>query len=360
MMYPFDKGPFFVEDAWYIAAWSSEVTATPRAVTVLGNRIALFRTAAGAPVAFADRCPHRGFPLSKGQVVGDVLQCGYHGFTFEATGRCCRIPSQEHIPRGTVVRRYPLVERWQWIWIWTGDPDAADEALIPRDRDLGFDGGPWVAAIGGDFAVRARYQLFNENLLDLTHLTFLHPGTIGTPGIAETAMTTAVSGRIVRVQRDTLGEQTTPFYATRLGIPIGRIDRRHVTSFVAPSFHIIHVITTKAGDSTVVHGEHKILHAITPETPTTLRDFWAITRTYNTAPEMTDFLRESINGVIRQDIAALEATELLIDDGQPIVDLNCAADEAALKGRRVVQGLLRAQARVAGMLGKRTLKASGN
>jgi len=279
-------------------------------------------------------------------VHGDDIACAYHGFTFDPAGRCRSIPSQERVPPGIAVRHFPTVERWQWIWVWMG-AGAPDETLLPDSATLGLAGPPWLAAAGGDFAVRARYQLFNENLLDLTHLSFLHAESIGTPDLLQTQMTIEVDGRTVRVRRDTLDEQTSPFYARRLGIPVGRIDRRHVTSFIAPAFHVIGVTAAEAGTGLSatpnVYGEHKILHAITPETETTLHDYWAISRTYNTSDEMTEFLRENINGVIRQDIAALEATEATIDESAPIVEYSCAADEAALKGRRVVQELLRAE-----------------
>jgi len=345
--YPFEEGPPFVAQAWYVAAWSSEVTGAPIARTILDRSVVLYRGANGAPVALANRCPHRGLPLVLGAVNGDEIACGYHGFTFGPDGRCRRIPSQERVPSGIAVRHFPVVEQWEWIWIWMGDPAAPDTSLLPGRDELGLGGGSWLAVPGADFYVRARYQLFNENLLDLTHLSFLHAESIGTPDLLASQMTIDVDERTVRVSRLTPSEETSPFYAQRLGIPVGRIDRRHVTSFVAPSFHIIHVTAAKDGTGAnaapVVLGEHKILHAITPETPTTLHDFWAVTRTYNTTDEMTAFLRENINGVIRQDIAALEATEAALDDGDARVEYSCAADEAALKGRRVVQQLLRAE-----------------
>ncbi len=208
-------------------------------------------------------------------------------------------------------------------------------------------GGNWLAEVGCDFSVQARYQLFNENLLDLTHLTFLHSGTIGTPGIATAKVMTEVEGRVVRVTRDTLDEDATPFYAARLGISAGKIDRRHVTTFIAPSFHVIHVTTTEAasaanGRAPAVYGEHKIVHAITPETETTMRDFWAFTRTYNQSADMSQYLRKNLSEVIRQDIEALETVESLIGDGDRF-EFSCAADEASLKGRQAVQALLREQ-----------------
>jgi len=282
------------------------------------------------------------------RVIGDQIECGYHGFTFDSAGQCVRIPAQSHVPAGFRTRHYPTVERWKWIWIWAGSAQDADPSLIPDHEEAGLEGGDWLAEVGCDFSVQARYQLFNENLLDLTHLTFLHSGTIGTPGIATAKITTEVDGRVVRVKRDTLDEDATPFYAARLGISVSKIDRRHVTTFTAPSFHVIHVTTTEAasaadGRAPAVYGEHKIVHAITPETQTTMRDFWAFTRTYNRSAEASDYLRKNLSEVIRQDIVALEAVESLIGSGERRVELSCAADEASLKGRQVVQGLLREQ-----------------
>lgn len=344
--YPFEPGPVLLENAWYVAAWSSEVGRTPLGRTVLGRRVVLYRTEAGEAVALADRCPHRGFQLSKGRLAGDAIECGYHGFTFDAEGRCVAIPSQDRVPAGFHVRGYPTVERWKWVWIWMGPPGEADESLLPDHAAAGLGVPGWLAEIGCDFFVRARYQLFNENLLDLTHLTFLHPGTIGTPGIAGSGMRVESGARTVRVLRETLEEEATPLYAKRLGIAGGRVDRRHVTTFVAPSFHVIHVVTTQAasaanGAPAALYGEHKIVHALTPETETTTRDYWAFSRTYNHAAEISDYLRRNLGEVIRQDIDALESVENLLNDPSAAADISCAADEASLKGRRLLQGLLR-------------------
>jgi len=342
--YPFESGPAFVRDAWYVAAWSAEVTRTPIQRTLLGDSIALFRAESGKLVALADRCPHRGYPLSQSTVVGDAIRCNYHGFTYDASGTCISIPSQTRLPDGFRTRHYPVAERWKWIWVWAGSPEEADESLIPDHAHAGLEGDEWLAEIGGDFHCAARYQLFNENLLDLTHLTFLHPGTIGTPGILESESTIEVDGRAVIVKRDTLDEFATPFYAKRLGIAAQRIDRSHVTTFIAPSFHIIGVTTREAasavaGGAPMVFGQHKIVHAIRPETETTMHDYWAFTRTYNKAPDITEYLRRTIGEVIQQDIVALEAVENLLP-ARTSADFSCAADGPALKGRRVVQALL--------------------
>jgi phenylpropionate dioxygenase-like ring-hydroxylating dioxygenase large terminal subunit len=342
--YPFRPGPVFVTDAWYVAGWSKEITRAPWQRTILGQSIVFFRTEDGTPVALADRCPHRGFPLSQSRLEGDSIQCGYHGFTFDRTGRCTHIPSQVHVPAAFRARSYALAERWEWVWIWMGAPEDADESLIPDHAEAGLAGNDWLTEIAPDFHVKARYQLFNDNLLDLTHLTFLHETSIGR-GLAGAKRSIDVNGRVVRVTRDTLDEEPTPLYATRLGIPGGRIDRRHASTFVAPSFHVIHITTKEAasaldGAAAKVYGEHKIVHAVTPETETTMRLFWAFSRSYNKTPQISEYLQRNLAEVVRQDVDALEAIEALIDDNAQGHDLSCAADEAALKGRQIVQALL--------------------
>ena len=112
----------FLRNYWYVAALDEEVRDRPLGRTILGEPVVLFRTADGALHAFEDRCPHRQLPLSMGKIVGDALQCHYHGLRFDGSGKCVRVPGQDHIPQNARVRTYPVVERYRWIWIWMGDP----------------------------------------------------------------------------------------------------------------------------------------------------------------------------------------------------------------------------------------------
>ena len=123
--------PVFLRNAWYVAAWDTEVGRDPPARTVLDEPVVLFRTIDGRAVALADRCCHRALPLSLGTVIGDELQCGYHGLRFDATGACVAVPGQSTAPPGAMVRSYPVVERHCWVWIWMGEVARADAALIP-------------------------------------------------------------------------------------------------------------------------------------------------------------------------------------------------------------------------------------
>ena len=127
----FQVAEMFLRNYWYVAAFGHEIGRNLLARTILGDKIVFYRTEDGSPIALANRCCHRQAPLSMGRLIGDTVECGYHGLTFDPTGEGLMVPGQKKIPSGAKVRKYPVAERWRWIWIWMGDPDLADETLIP-------------------------------------------------------------------------------------------------------------------------------------------------------------------------------------------------------------------------------------
>ena len=174
----------FVRNAWYVAAWQHEVEAGQAlSREILGTPVLLYRTADGTPVALEDRCCHRALPLSMGRVLGDRIECGYHGLQFDRAGDCVAVPGQIAIPPGARVPAYPLVERDRFVWIWMGDADRMDPADIPAFHWL--DHPDWRAK-PSYLHIRCNYQLLIDNLLDLSHLPFVHPTTLGEMGVAET------------------------------------------------------------------------------------------------------------------------------------------------------------------------------
>jgi len=162
----------YVRNAWYVAAWAEEIVAErPTAVHVLNEPIVIWRNAAGEVAAFEDRCIHRLAPLSLGRCEGKRLRCMYHGLLYDGEGRVVEIPGQDRVPNHLRVRVYPAIERHRWLWVWMGDVEAADEALIPPVT--GFDNSDYLLFTGQlDYAAEAR--LVNDNLLDLSHVSFLH------------------------------------------------------------------------------------------------------------------------------------------------------------------------------------------
>lgn len=167
----------WLHDAWYVADWSETLKAGAlHARTLLGEPLVIFRDEDGALSALEDRCCHRLAPLSKGRLEPDGLRCMYHGMKFAPDGRCIEIPGQGTIPDKARVRRYPMLERGCWAWIWMGDPQTADPDLVPAS--IAREDPAWRLATGTlDF--EADYRLLNDNLLDLSHLSYAHENTLG-------------------------------------------------------------------------------------------------------------------------------------------------------------------------------------
>lgn len=172
----------YLRNAWYPASWSHDVGDQPLARTVLQEPVVLFRGEGGEPRALYDACPHRFAPLSQGRLKQGIIACGYHGLEFDGTGRCVRNPHGKGIiPRALGVRSFCVTERYGMIWIWMGDAEAADASLLPAFPQLEDPAFKWVH---GHLHVSANYELVIDNLLDLTHVEFLHP-FLASPGNSE-------------------------------------------------------------------------------------------------------------------------------------------------------------------------------
>ena len=193
------------------------------------NRVVLYRTEDGTAVALEDRCCHRALPLSMGKVVGDRLQCGYHGLEFDSGGACVRVPGQAQIPPGASVRSYPLVERWKYLWIWMGDPALADEALIPNW--WWFDHPEWEVVKGKYLRLDCNYELITDNLLDLSHLSYVHLQTLGTSDITEFPIRTEREKNMIRMTRWIVDRPAPPMFQ-KLGKFAGTVDRWQIVEDV--------------------------------------------------------------------------------------------------------------------------------
>ena len=222
----------FLKNTWYVAAWSHEIAAdTMLARTLIRVPLLFWRGGGGKVVALDDRCCHRAAPLSKGRREGDNIRCMYHGLLFDKTGKCVEIPSQDFIPPAAKVRSYPVVERFKWIWIWMGDADQADPSLIPDTHtldDAGWRGTP------GYLHYAANYLLITDNLLDFSHLSYVHETTLG--GSAKYAgirPKVTRNGRSVRVERWLIDDEPAPFLRN-LKTWTGNVDRWNIYDVVLP------------------------------------------------------------------------------------------------------------------------------
>jgi vanillate O-demethylase monooxygenase subunit len=267
MLYP--------RNCWYMAAWSHEIGADMLRRKILGEPILLLRCEDGTPAALTDRCPHRFAPLSMGQREGDTVRCPYHGLAFDTAGRCIHNPFADAIPKGATVRSWPLHERDGIVWLWAGAPEAADPARI-SDFSLLFRGE--AQPVCGLMPMRAPYQYATDNLMDLSHIEFVHRGSFAGAGVI------FAGTHEVRQEGDTLHSNWWMPNVPAPGHTYGVYDRGMPTDhwldmrWDAPASMLLEIGATPAGEQreggAIIHQAH----IITPETDTTSHYFWATTR----------------------------------------------------------------------------------
>jgi phenylpropionate dioxygenase-like ring-hydroxylating dioxygenase large terminal subunit len=327
-------------DQWYVAAYGSEIGTDLFSRTVCGEPILFWRTRDGSVTAMADRCVHRRFPLSQApsRLVDDQVVCGYHGFTYGVDGKCVAVPGQARVPRTARLTRYPVVEQDSFVWVFIGDPDNADAARIPRASYLDS---PGYTTVAGMEPLRARYSLLVDNLLDLSHETYLHGGYIGTPEVADTPISTEADEAtgVVRVSRHMMDAACPPFYARSTGIE-GRITRLQDIEYFAPCLYLLHSRIMPVG-RTEPFFRTEITYAITPSAPGKVYDFWAVSRDFaREDEEVSAFLRDFNHTVVMQDVDALNLLQRAIDgDSAGYQELSINVDAGGLAARRILARL---------------------
>ena len=308
--------PIFLKNTWYVAAWSDEITATellPR--TIAKVPMVFWRDQAGKIVALEDRCCHRAAPLSKGRLESDRVRCMYHGLLFDTSGRCIEIPSQEFIPPAAKVRAYPVVERFKWVWVWMGEVDG-DAALIPDTHyldDAGWRGTP------GYMHYAANYLLITDNLLDFSHLSFVHETTLG--GSAKYAAILPKitrNGRGVRVERWLLDDEPAPFLRQLKTWP-GNVDRWNIYDVMLPGVLLMDSGSAPTGTGApegkrVDAAQFFGCQAVTPETETTSHYFFQQSHGFALDdPGVTEKLAQSVLAGFEEDRDIILAQQKILE-----------------------------------------------
>jgi len=343
----------FLTNCWYVAAWPEDITRTPLRRVFLDQPVVLFRLQDGTAVALADSCPHRFVPLSRGQLVGDEIECCYHGLRFDAAGACTLNPHGDGtIPRTAKVRAYDLVERHGMVWIWMGDA-AADPARIPEiaipnfpalgERDK-------YGAVAGVLHIAANFQLITDNLLDLSHAQYLHPG-----------LRVANAQRMRHEMRHEGNEIFSDFWRDNgepnglmrlLGWPVGvNGDSRANMHWYPPSLLVLDVGATGVGRPVHEGVIAPSLHMLTPETEKSTHYFFAFLRLVGLEDAA---LQEKVRALGMQAFAmedkpVIEAQQAQLGDTE-IMSLGptlLSPDAAGVRARRVLQSLLAAEAKAA-------------
>lgn len=335
-----------VRNGWYAASWSKDLGEEPVARKFLGDDVVLFRTADGRPAALEDRCCHRAAPLSLGEVVGGDIMCGYHGLKFAPDGRCTDIPGQTSIPERARVRSYPVHERWNVVWIWMGDPAKADASRI---EDLPWLDSPDWTATPGYLHLKSNYLLLIDNLLDLTHVTYVHKRTIaGDPREATTPTRTERVENGVRNGRWMIDFVPPPLFA-RAGGFTGNVDRWQHVTWKAPATVYLDVGCAKHGTGAPQGDRSQGIsiwstHLATPETETSTHYFFCFARNFKLGDEaMSKLLYEGSKATFEEDLVVLERQQQKVDGGSIDGLLDIPNDAAQLQMRRMMRQLAAAE-----------------
>ena len=343
----------FPLDRWYVAGFVWELKDKPVARTLLSRPMVLFRTPDGKVGALEDRCCHRELPLSCGTLEDGGLRCGYHGLLFNPAGTCIEIPGQDKIPSKAKVRSYPLQERDEILWVWIGSTPDSQPSVEPPSYTVHSN--PKYKYGGDVYHYEAPYQLIHDNLLDLSHLGYVHLKTIG--GNAKVHMNAELKvvqdGEMVRVLRHMPDSDPPPTYSQAWPFK-GRIDRWQEVEF-HPSHLLIWTGAMDVGagqlDDPNREGFHmRGFHGVTPETETTSHYFWTIaTNPHPDREDVTQLVVEQTAATFEEDKVVIEAQykNQLRFGALPLPLVDIHVDVGPNRARRVIAGLLQKSAQTA-------------
>ncbi|UFH51252.1 aromatic ring-hydroxylating dioxygenase subunit alpha [Pseudomonas sp. KNUC1026] len=339
----------FPKNTWYVACTPDELEQQPLGRQICAEPMVFFRGPEGQVLAVEDFCPHRGAPLSLGKVVDGQLVCGYHGLVMGGDGKTQHMPGQR--VRGFPAnKRYQAVERHGFIWVWPGDPALADPALIPH---LEWAESEQWAYGGGLFDIKCDYRLMIDNLMDLTHETYVHASSIGQKEIDEAPPVTTVNGDEVVTARYMDNIMAPPFWRMALrgngladDVPV---DRWQICRFTPPSHVLIEVGVAHAGKGGYdAEPQHKassiVVDFITPQTETSIWYFWGMARNFNPGDKaLTASIREGQGQIFSEDLEMLEQQQqnLLRYPERNLLKLNI--DAGGVQSRKILERIVAAE-----------------
>ncbi len=339
----------FPVNTWYVACSAEEIDVKPLGRTICNQNMVFYRAVEGQVAGLEDYCPHRGTPLSLGTVREGTLVCGYHGLEMGCDGKTIAMPGQR-VGGFPAIRSYPVQERYGFIWVWPGDKDEADAALIPHLE--WYDNPAWAYG-GGLYHVKADYRLMVDNLMDLTHETYVHASSIGQQEIDETPCRTKLDGDTIVTSRFMENIMAPPFWRAALrgnhladDVPV---DRWQICRFNLPSQVMIEVGVAHAGHGGVdAPPEHKVYSVvvdfITPESDTSMWYFWGLARKFNPGDKaLTAQIRESQGKIFAEDLQMLERQQrnLTANPQRKLMSLNI--DAGGVQARRLIERCIAAE-----------------
>ena len=335
----------YLRNCWYMAAWTDELSDQGLARTFLDEPVLLYRDVAGDPHALFDRCPHRFAPLSLGDISHGVVTCRYHGLAFDGSGTCVRNPHGT-VTRALSTRSYPVAEAHRALWIWMGDPSLADRSAI---RDLSFlSAAPNTAFNKGYVLGRGNYQLFVDNILDLSHTDYLHPDTLGGGSVTRARAQVEEQGdAVISIKWHSFDDVPPPLVATKLPPGIERADSWTEVEWTAPGVMKLVNGAVPAGHPREGASNSINVHIMTPETRRTTHYFFASTRDYAVDDaalnEQIRQLRAHIFSTEDEPMIAAQQARINDHDFWSLKPALLKIDEGAVKVRRRMDALITAE-----------------
>jgi phenylpropionate dioxygenase-like ring-hydroxylating dioxygenase large terminal subunit len=341
----------FLRNAWYVAMWAENLAPeqlVPR--TILGEPLVFFRAPDGTASAIEDRCPHRFAPLSRGRwLPSGRIQCGYHGLEIDGSGACVYNPhGNHHIPPAARIESYPLVERDSLLWIWMGDREP-DAAAVPDFSPFGNDVPALHVGWRDYINIKAGYRLVMDNLLDSSHVNYVHEGILGNEEMIAGRTTFVEEGNSVTITRASEGVPVPGMYKP-LFPNEDSCDKWVDTTWYPPSAIILKGGVQRLGasreDGTGIYGAH----LVTPETETTTHYHFSSSR-WNVLTQGDDVnagIRESLSQIRRfafeeQDGPLIEAQQRVVERLAKTGEVRpalLAVDVGSVRRERILQALI--------------------
>lgn len=336
----------FVLNTWYPLAWSRDIGRSLTSRRIVERDIVLYRTEQGQVAALDDVCPHRMLPLSMGKLKGDAIECGYHGMTFDCSGKCVRVPGQDRIPPNAQVRNYPTHENLGLVWIWMGDPtraNVADVFDLPQYHDP-----KWSAVEGDALPIEANYLSLADNLCDPSHVSFVHLSTLGNAASEGVPVQFEQQpGRLV-TWRWIIDAPAIPLFQT-FGNFKGNVDRWHYYHYHAPSIAVIDFGSAATGTGAPEGRRDDCIqifacHFITPVDQDRCIDHWLHVKNFHADGAINAAMSAEFRVAFNEDKAILEAIRRNEQrlPGWKTVKLP-TIDGAPVRMRRMVAGLAAAE-----------------
>lgn len=334
----------FLRQCWYVLALSEELDEKSwLSRRVLDEPILLLRDEQNLLQAITDRCPHRFVPLSMGTIANGRVRCGYHGLEFDGSGSCIHNP---HGPATSAlnVRSYPVTQMGPLIWIWMGDPALAQRTPIPDYvciSDTGY------MTRSGYIHGAANYQLMADNILDLSHIEFLHPG-LGSEAVSRASVKVESQGDHVVTTRLMTDEYLPDGLAKVYQTGGARVSREMRVFWQAPSLMELRItVEPVEGPDRTARGAFT-LHLLTPETENSTHYFFVAGMDGAIfAPAIIDAFRVALDrGFKNEDKPMIDAQQAMIGYDHDIMDLNPALfgiDKAPMLARRKLKQLIQSE-----------------